>query len=99
MLGVMRFGRYAAFLIDGKLSARKRAKTIKGSSCVASIPLYCMDIVGELPPISWTKEMGGFFMSGRPLYDAGVRRRAVELYEEGHGRDVIAYLVGAPREP
>ena len=35
-------------------------------------------------------------MSGRPLYDAGVRRRAVELYEEGHGRDVIAYLVGAP---
>lgn len=50
----------------------------------------------ELPPISWTREMGGFFMSGRPLYDAGVRRRAVELYEEGHGRDVIAYLVGAP---
>ena len=35
-------------------------------------------------------------MSGRPLYDAGVRRRAVELYEEGHGRDVIAYLVGTP---
>lgn len=35
-------------------------------------------------------------MSGRPLYDAGLRQRAVELYEEGHGRDVIAYLVGAP---
>ena len=35
-------------------------------------------------------------MSGRPLYDAGVRRRAVELYEDGHGRDVIAYLVGTP---
>ena len=35
-------------------------------------------------------------MSGRPLYDAGVRRRAVELYKEGHGRDVIARLVGAP---
>ena len=35
-------------------------------------------------------------MSGRPLYDVELRQRAVELYEEGHGRDVIAYLVGAP---
>ena len=35
-------------------------------------------------------------MSGRPLYDAGVRRRAAELYEEGHGRDVIAYLLDVP---
>ena len=35
-------------------------------------------------------------MSGRPLYGAELRRRAVELYEEGRGRDVVARLVGAP---
>ena len=35
-------------------------------------------------------------MTGRPLYGAELRRRAVRLYEEGHGRDVIARLVGAP---
>ena len=29
-------------------------------------------------------------MSGRTLYDIELRRRAVELYEEGHGRDVIS---------
>lgn len=50
----------------------------------------------ELPPISWTREMGGFFMSGRTLYDIELRRRAVELYEEGHGRDVISYLLNVP---
>lgn len=38
-------------------------------------------------------------MSGRPLYDVGVRQRAVELYEEGHGRDAIAHLIGAPKIP
>ena len=37
-------------------------------------------------------------MSGRPLYDVGVRQRAVELYEEGHGRDAIAHLIGAPED-
>ncbi len=37
-------------------------------------------------------------MSERPLYDVGVRRRAVELYEEGHGRDAIAHLIGAPED-
>ena len=35
-------------------------------------------------------------MSGRPLYDAGVRRRAAERDEEGPGRAVIANRVGAP---
>ncbi|WP_261429607.1 helix-turn-helix domain-containing protein [Xiamenia xianingshaonis] len=35
-------------------------------------------------------------MSGRPLYDIAVRRRAIELYEEGWGRDTISRLVGAP---
>ncbi|WP_204987232.1 hypothetical protein, partial [Collinsella aerofaciens] len=25
----------------------------------------------ELPPISWTQEMGGFFMAGNALYDVG----------------------------
>lgn len=35
-------------------------------------------------------------MSGRPLYDVGLRRRAVGLYEEGHGRDAISCLLGVP---
>ncbi len=35
-------------------------------------------------------------MSGRPLYDIAVRRRAVELYEEGWGRDVISRLLDVP---
>lgn len=35
-------------------------------------------------------------MTGRALYDIGMRRHAVELYEAGHGRDVIARLLGAP---
>lgn len=35
-------------------------------------------------------------MSGRTLYDIELRRRAVELYEEGHGRDVISYLLNVP---
>ncbi len=35
-------------------------------------------------------------MSGRPLYDIAARRRAVELYEEGWGRDAISRLVDAP---
>ena len=50
MLGVIRLGRYAAFLIDGKLSAREWVKGIEGSSCVASIPLYGIDTVGSLGP-------------------------------------------------
>lgn len=37
-------------------------------------------------------------MSGRPLYDVEVRRRAVELCEEGHGRDEITHLIGAPED-
>ena len=52
-LGVIRFGRYAAFLIDGKLSARERAKGIKGSNCVASIPLYDMGTVGGHGALDW----------------------------------------------
>lgn len=35
-------------------------------------------------------------MSGRTLHDVGLRRRAVELYEEGRGRDSIARLLGIP---
>lgn len=35
-------------------------------------------------------------MSGRTLYDIDMRRRAVELYEAGHGRDVIAHLLNVP---
>lgn len=42
-----------AFLIDGKLSARERAKGIKGSSCVASIPLYDMGTVGGHGALDW----------------------------------------------
>ena len=36
-------------------------------------------------------------MSGRVLYDIGLRRRAVELYEEGHGRDAISCLLNVPK--
>lgn len=35
-------------------------------------------------------------MSGRTLYDIGLRRRAVELCETGHGRDVISHLPNVP---
>ena len=52
----------------------------------------------ELPPISWTQEMGGFFMAGNALYDVGMRLRAAELHDEGHGRAAIAALLGMPEE-
>lgn len=37
----------------------------------------------ELPPISWTSEIGGPFMSGNARYDVSMRLHAVELYEQG----------------
>lgn len=37
-------------------------------------------------------------MSGRPLYDFELRRRAAELYEEGYGRASIASMLGVPKE-
>ena len=48
----------------------------------------------EPPPISWTWEIGGPFMSGNARYDVSMRLRAVELYEQGCGRDKIASLLG-----
>jgi len=37
-------------------------------------------------------------MAGNALYDVSTRLRAVELYERGHGRDVIASLLGMSEE-
>lgn len=37
-------------------------------------------------------------MAGNVLYDVGVRLRAAELYDEGHGRAAIAALLGMPEE-
>ncbi|MCK6139960.1 helix-turn-helix domain-containing protein [Slackia exigua] len=35
-------------------------------------------------------------MSGNACYDVSIRLRAVELYEQGYGRDAIASLLGMP---
>ena len=35
-------------------------------------------------------------MSGRTLYDIGLRRCAIELYEAGNGRDSISNLLNVP---
>ena len=35
-------------------------------------------------------------MSGRPLYDIAVRRRAIELYEKGWGRSAVSRLLNVP---
>lgn len=37
-------------------------------------------------------------MDGNALYDVGMRLRAAELYDEGHGRASIAALLGIPEE-
>ena len=37
-------------------------------------------------------------MAGNALYDVGMRLRAAELYDEGHGRASIAALLGVPEE-
>ena len=37
-------------------------------------------------------------MGGNALYDVSMRMRAVELYEQGHGRDTIASLLGMSEE-
>ena len=37
-------------------------------------------------------------MAGYVLYDVGVRLRAAELHDEGHGRAAIAALLGVPEE-
>lgn len=37
-------------------------------------------------------------MAGNVLYDVGVRLRAAELHDEGHGRASIAALLGVPEE-
>ena len=42
----------------------------------------------ELPPISWTREMGGFLMriDFRVKHDVETRRLAAELFADGLGR-------------
>ena len=65
------------------------AGLINGFSCSKPLGDYC-----EPPPISWTWEIGGPFMSGNARYDVSMRLRAVELYEQGCGRDKIASLLG-----
>ena len=37
-------------------------------------------------------------MAGNALYDVGMRLRAAELHDEGHGRAAIAALLGIPEE-
>ena len=37
-------------------------------------------------------------MAGNALYDVGLRLRAAELHDEGHGRAAIAALLGVPEE-
>ena len=37
-------------------------------------------------------------MAGNALYDVALRMRAVELYDEGHGRASVASLLGIPEE-
>ncbi|NMM93457.1 helix-turn-helix domain-containing protein [Bifidobacterium oedipodis] len=37
-------------------------------------------------------------MTGKAIYDVGMRMRAVELYEEGRGYPSIASLLGIPKE-
>ncbi len=37
-------------------------------------------------------------MAGNALYDVGMRLRAAELHDEGHGRAAIAALLGMPEE-
>ncbi len=37
-------------------------------------------------------------MAGKALYDVGLRMRAAELFDEGHGRASVASLLGVPEE-
>lgn len=37
-------------------------------------------------------------MAGNALYDVGMRLRAAELHDGGHGRTAIAALLGMPEE-
>ena len=37
-------------------------------------------------------------MAGNALYDVGMRLRAAELHDEGHGRAAVAALLGMPEE-
>ena len=52
----------------------------------------------RLPPISWTREMGGFLLSDdlRLRYDEGMRRMAAELFAEGRGYHSAATRLGLP---
>ena len=38
-------------------------------------------------------------MAGNALYDVGMRLRAAELHDEGHGRAAIAPFSGCRRKP
>ena len=52
----------------------------------------------ELPPISWTREMGGFLMRTdlRVKHDAETRRLAAELFADGLGRAAAAKRLSVP---
>lgn len=52
----------------------------------------------EPPSISWTREMGGFLMSGdlRLRYDESMRRMAAELFADGCGYHSAATRLGLP---
>lgn len=76
----------------------KNGSTLKPLQALVGGNIETFDIAFELPPISWTQEMGGFFMAGNALYDVGMRLRAAELHDEGHGRAAIAALLGMPEE-
>ena len=54
----------------------------------------------ELPPISWTREMGGFLMRVdlRVKHDVETRRRAVELFDSGKGSWAASRALSVPRE-
>ena len=53
----------------------------------------------ELPPISWTREMGGFFMRVdlRVKHDIEARKAAIELFEQGRGHKSAASSLSIPR--
>ncbi|VWL86736.1 Helix-turn-helix domain protein [Collinsella sp. AK_207A] len=53
---------------------------------------------GELPPISWTREMGGFLMriDLRVKHDVETRRLAAELFANGSGRAAAAKRLSVP---
>ena len=58
-----------------------------------------MGISCELPPISWTQEMGGPFMAGNALCGVALRLRAAELYDGGKAAHRLRPYSGYRRKP